>query len=238
MTIEEYSDRISYQLGLHDESSIDAELVEIPKAINNAFQEIKGYIRTPTDKTVPYSTRIDLLAQKIYTKRILSVYASQPRIGLTMSSIDSGNVFQVAAAVNVYSGVGQTSALNVDPIVTEMGMAQVRNTISTDFQWRYDLDNQCVYCTHRDPRPAFVTIRYVPDYKDVSEINSEVWITLILRLAQAFAKQRLGRIKTQYVVEGSNVSNDGEIMLKEATEEIDKIREELNKKRTRLVVVN
>lgn len=238
MKMEEYVDRIAYQLGLHDESTVDAELVEIPRAVNNAFQEIKGYIRTPTDKTVPYATRIDLLEQKIFTKRVLSVFASQPRIGLTMSSIDSGNVFQVAAAVNVYSAVGQTATLNIDPIVTEMGMAQVRNTLSTDFQWRYDLDNQCVYCTHRDPRPAFITIRYVPDYQDVSEINSEVWTNLILQLSQAFAKQRLGRIKTQYVVEGSNVSNDGEILIKEATEEIDKIREKLEKKRTRLVVVN
>ena len=58
-----------------------------------------------------------------------------------MSSIDSGNVFQIAAAANVYSQIGNTASLNIDPIMTEMAMAQVRNTLGTDFQWTYDRDN-------------------------------------------------------------------------------------------------
>lgn len=238
MQMSEYVERIEYHLGLHDPDSIDAELVQTERAVTAAFQELKVYMRTSTDKTVPYSTRIDLLTNNILTRKVLSVYPSQPRIGLTMSSIDSGNVFQVAAAVNVYSAIGQTSSLNIDPIVTEMAMAQVRNTLSTDFQWKYDISNQCVYCTHRDPRPAFVTIHYVPEFQDVSEVTNNVWIDYILRLGQAFAKQRLGRIKTQYAVKDSNVDNDGEILLNEATSEINDIREKLQAKKTRLVVLN
>ena len=126
MTMAEYVERIEYHLGLHDPDSIDAELVQTERAVTAAFQELKAYMRTPTDKTVPYSTRIDLLTNDIITRKVLSVYPSQPRIGLTMSSIDSGNVFQVAAAVNVYSQIGQTSSINIDPIVTEMAMAQSR----------------------------------------------------------------------------------------------------------------
>ena len=101
-------------------------------------------------------------------------WKAYPRIGLTLGTIDSGNVFQVAASVNTYSAIGNTSSLNIDPIMTEMAMAQVRNTLSTDFQWKYDINNQVVYCTHRDPRPTVLTIRYVPDYQDVSEIKNRI----------------------------------------------------------------
>ena len=155
-----------------------------------------------------------------------------------MSSIDSGNVFQVAAAVNTYSSIGQTSSINIDPIVTEMAMAQVRNALSTDFQWKFDVDNQVIYCTHRDPRPTHLTIRYVPNYKDVSEINSPVWIDYLIRMAEANMKKSLGRTRSKYTIEGSNVSLDGETLLAEANAELEKIREELDKKHLKLVVLN
>ena len=155
-----------------------------------------------------------------------------------MSSIDSGNVFQVAAAVNVYSQIGNTSGINIDPIVTEMAMAQVRNTLTTDFQWSYDKDNDCVYCTHRDPRPQSVTINYVPDYKDVSEIKSDTYIDYLIRLAEAHMKKSLGRTRSKYTIEGSNVTLDGERLLDEANQELETIRQELEVKKPNLIIVN
>ena len=193
---------------------------------------------TPVDKTVPFSTRIDLEAVGIYTHNVLYVQAAVPRIGLTMSSIDSGNVFQVAAAVNTYSAIGNTSSINIDPIMTEMAMAQVRNTLGTDFQWRYDSNNQVIYCAHRDPRPSQVTVRYVPDYRDVSEINSQAWIDYLVRMSEANMKKALGRTRSKYTIEGSNVSLDGEALLAEANAELEAIRGELEKRARKLVVLN
>ena len=195
-------------------------------------------MKTPVDKTVPFSTRLDLVKLGIDTVNVLYVQAAYPRIGLTMSTIDSGNVFQVAAAVNTYSAIGQTSTINIDPIMTEMGMAQVRNTLSTDFQWKYDIDNQVIYCTHRDPRPAQVTIRYVPNYHDVSEIKSQTWIDYLVRMSEAYMKKSLGRSRSKYTVEGSNVTLDGTILLDEANAELEAIREELEQKKTNMVVLN
>ena len=117
-------------------------------------------------------------------------------------------------------------------------MAQVRNTLSTDFQWKYDVDNQVIYCAHRDPRPTQVTVRYVPDYKDVSEIKSNTWLDYLSRMSEANMKKSLGRSRSKYTVEGSNVSLDGEILLQEANAELEKIREELEKKKNKLVVLN
>lgn len=236
MTMSEIVDEVSFLLGLPANENIEG--LSIERAVLIAFRELKRYIKNPVEKTVPFATRLDLPKLGIETKKVLNVFASRPRIGLTMSSIDSGNVFQVAAAVNTYSAIGQTSSINIDPIMTEMAMAQVRNVLSTDFQWKYDTDNNVIYCTHRDPKPAFVTVRYVPDYKDVSEINNNTWLDYLIRMSTANMKLALGRTRSKYKVEGSNVSLDGDTLLSEANAELEQIREQLQNKKLKLVVLN
>lgn len=236
MKMEEIVEQVSFMLGLP--ANDNTEGLQVEKAVNIAFRELKRYMTTPVDKTVPFSTRIDLKKVGIITRNVLYVQAATPRIGLTMSSIDSGNVFQVAAAVNTYSAIGNTSSINIDPIMTEMAMAQVRNTLGTDFQWRFDSMNQVIYCAHRDPRPAQVTIRYVPDYQDVSEIRSQAWIDYLVRMSEAWMKKSLGRTRSKYRVEGSNVSLDGEALLAEANAELEAIRQELEARARKLVVLN
>lgn len=236
MKMAEIVTEVSFNLGLPSNENIENHSIE--EAVKIAFRELKRYIRTPVDKTVPFSTRIDLKKVGIDTERVLDVFAAVPRIGLTMSSIDSGNVFQVAASTNVYSQIGNTSNINIDPIMTEMAMAQVRNTLTTDFQWNYDRNNQIIMCTHRDPRPCVVTVRYVPNYKDVSEINNPTYIDYLIRLAEAHWKKSVGRSRSKYTIEGSNVKLDGEQLLSEANAELEQIRQELDSKRNRMVVLN
>lgn len=233
MTMKEIVDQVSFMLGLPANDNV--EDLQVEQAVLIAFRELKRYIKTPVEKTVPFATRIKLSDVGIYTNKVLKVMPAYPRIGLTLSSIDSGNVFQVAAAVNTYSAVGNTSSINIDPIVTEMGMAQVRNALSTDFQADYDALNDVVYCTHKDPRPAAVTIRYVPDLQDVSEIKSTTWIDYLVRLSEAHMKKALGRTRSKYKISGSNVELDGEILLDEANADLEKIREELENKKNKLL---
>lgn len=233
MTMEEIVDEVSFSLGLPANDNV--EDIQIERAVLKAFRELKRYIKTPTEKTVPYQTRIKLKDVGIVTVKVLKVIPSYPRIGLTMSSIDSGNVFQVAAAVNTYSAIGNTSSINIDPIMTEMAMAQVRNALTTDFQWDYDSANDVVYCTHRDPRPAAVTVRYVPDYQDVSEIVNNTWIDYLLQLSEAHMKRALGRTRSKYKITGSNVELDGDTLLQEADADLTRIREELNNKKNKLL---
>lgn len=236
MTIEEVVQQVSFMLGIP--ANENTEDLQVEQAVLIAFRELKRYMKTPVDKTVPYSTRLDLVALGIDTVNVLYVQAAKPRIGLTLSSIDSGNVFQVAAAVNTYNSIGQTSSLNIDPIMSEIAMAQVRNTLGTDFQWHYDPNNQVIYCAHRDPRPSQVTVRYVPNFKDVSEIKSPIWVDYLVRLSEAYMKLALGRSRSKYTVEGSNVSLDGDVLLQEANSNLETIRAELEDKRNKLVVLN
>ena len=236
MTMDEIVQQVSFMLGLPANENVEG--LDIKQAVLIAFRELKRYMKTPVDKTVPFSTRVQLKKVGINTKKVLYVYASYPRIGLTMSSIDSANVFQVAAAVKTYSAIGNASTINIQPIMTEMGMAQVRNVLSTDFQWKYDPQNDVVYCTHRDPRPASITIRYVPDFEDVSEIVNDTWMDYLIRMSTANMKIALGRSRSKYRIEGSNVSLDGETLLSEANAELEAMRAELAQRKQHLTVVN
>lgn len=236
MTMIEIVQQVSFMLGIP--ANENTENLQIEQAVLIAFRELKRYMKTPVDKTVPYAPRLDLVSLGIDTVNVLYVQAARPRIGLTLSSIDSGNVFQVAASVNTYNSIGQTSSLNIDPIMSEIAMAQVRNTLGTDFQWKYDANNQVIYCAHRDPRPSQVTIRYVPNFKDVSEIQSPIWIDYLVRLSEAYMKLALGRSRSKYTIEGSNVSLDGDILLQEANSSLETIRAELEEKRNKLVILN
>jgi hypothetical protein len=234
--MQEICQQVSFMLGIPSNENV--EDLQVEQAVMIAFRELKRYMKTPVDKTVPFSRRLDLVKLGINTKKVLNVQAAYPRIGLTMNSIDSGNVFQVAAAVNTYSAIGQTSSVNIDPIMTEMAMAQVRNSLTTDFQYRYDIDNQVIYCAHREPIPTHITITYMPDYQDVSEIKNDTWVDYLIRMSEANMKKALGRSRSKYTVEGSNVSNDGEILLQEANTELEAIRAELEARKNKLVVLN
>ena len=236
MTMQDVVQQVDFQLGVPAIENV--EQLQTEQAVLIAFRELKGYMTTPVDKTVPYQCRLDLVQLGIKTTEVLNVQAAYPRIGLTMGSIDSGNVFQVAAAVNTYSAIGQTSSINIDPIMTEMAMAQVRNTLATDFQWKHDKDNEVVYCAHRDPRPAQVTITYVPDYQDVSEIKSTRWQNYLVRMSLAYMKVALGRARSKYTVEGSNVTLDGDTLLQEGNAELDALRAELESKKNKFTILN
>lgn len=236
MKMNEVCEEVNFQLGLPANKNVEG--LQTENAVNIAFRELKRYMKTPTHKTVPFAHRIDCKKVGIKTHKVLNVQAAYPRTGLTLSTIDSGNVFQVAAAVNVYSTIGNASAVNIDPIMTELGMAQVRNTLSTDFQFKYDYLNQIIYLAHRDPIPAQVTVTYVPEFDDVSEIVNDTWVDYLVRMSLANMKIALGRTRSKYTIEGSNVQLDGQQLLEEGNSELATIREELASKRNNMVIVN
>jgi hypothetical protein len=236
MKMDEICEEVNFQLGLPANENVEG--LQTERAVNLAFRELKRYMKTPVDKTVPFAHRIALADVGIKTKKVLNVQGAYPRIGLTLSTIDSGNVFQTAAAINVYSNIGNASAINIDPIMTELAMAQVRNTLSTDMQYKYDSLNNVLYIAFRDPIPAQITITYVPDFQDVSEIVSDTWVDYLVRMSLANMKVALGRTRSKYKIEGSNVSLDGDQLLTEGNQELADIRAELKSNRRNMVILN
>lgn len=235
MLMEEIVQEVSFRLGIPSNRIVEGTNVE--QSVLIAFREVKRYLGTPTMKTVPYARRIDLLNNGIRTNRVRGVVAAYPKVGLGLSNVESGNVFQLAAATN-YAGMLNPATYNLDPVINQLAMAQVANCMSTDFQWRYDLDNQCIYITCKAPKPSQVTIEYVPDYQDVSEINSPTWIDIMIRLSEAYMKKSLGRSRSKYTVSGSNVSLDGDTLLNEANAELEALRAEMEQKSSRLIALS
>lgn len=231
MTMAEYVDAVSFKLGIPANTNV--ENISIEKAVLLAFQELKEAIGTSVEKTVPFSTRLDLVKLGIHTVKVRYVFPAKPKTGLNLNNVESGNVFALAASANLYG----TSTGSMDAIVQQMARAQVANTLSTDFQWHYDMENQVVYCTCKQPHPSQVTIRYVPIFNDVSEIKNPTWINYLTRMSEANMKIALGRTRSKYKIEGSNVTLDGEILLQEGTTELQQIREELKPKKRKLRVV-
>ena len=236
MLMDEYVSKLSFMLGFP--ANKNNEQIDLTQAVDIAFKELREYMKTPVNKTVPFATRLDLKALGINTVNVLYVQAAEPRIGLSLTAIDSSNVFQVAAAVNISSGYGNGSILNMDPIMSQLALQQSRNALSTDLQWSYDQPNQVVYVTHRAPIPATITIRYVPIFNDVSEIIEPTWINYILRMSLAYAKISLGRTRSKYTIEDSNISLDGEALLNEGNAELEAVRNELKSKPSKLRVLN
>ncbi|MBP5433670.1 hypothetical protein [Ruminococcus sp.] len=236
MTVSEYTAKLSFMLGFPANKNIEG--VDLSEAVRIAFDELKEYMKTPVSLTVPYATRIDLKAVGINTVNVLRVRPAEPRLGLSLTSFESGNVFQVAAAVNLGSGYGAGTGLNIDPIVSQLALQQVRNTLSTDLDFTYDQLNDVVYIPHRAPIPATVTIQYVPKFTDVCEIVEPTWQNYLTRLALAYAKISIGRTRSKYVIEGSNVSLDGAQLLDEGNAELEAARNELKAKPPKLRIRN
>ena len=236
MTMSEYVAKLSFMLGFPANKNI--ENVDLTQAVTMAFDELKEYMKTPVNKTVPYATRVDLKAVGINTVNVLRIRPAEPRLGRSLTSFESGNVFQVAAAVNLGSGYGAGTGLNIDPIISQLALQQVRNTLSTDLDFTYDQLNDVVYIPQRAPIPAMVTIQYVPKFTDVSEIIEPTWVNYLTRLGIAYAKIAIGRTRSKYIIEGSNVSLDGEAMLSEGNAELEAARNELKAKPPKLRVRN
>ena len=235
MQMDEIVQQVSFMLGIPANENV--ENLDVRQAVLIAFREAKRYMRTPALKTVPFSRRINLEKVGIKNTTVRGVYAAQPKVGLNMSNVEAGNVFQLAAAVNAGAMINSTIS-NLDPIINQLAMAQASNVLSTDWNWRHDQDNGVLYVTCKAPDPAQVTIDYVPDYQDVSEVKNKSWIDIIIRLSEAYMKKALGRSRSKYTIQGSNVTLDGEILLNEANAELEALKSAMESKSNRLVVLD
>jgi len=71
MTMAEIVDEISFTLGVPANNNVEELSPE--KAVRKAFRELKRYMKTPVEKTVPFATRISLKQVGIVTKKVLYV---------------------------------------------------------------------------------------------------------------------------------------------------------------------
>ena len=106
-------------------------------------------------------------------------------------------------------------------------LMQIRNTTSTDLAYRYDKSSNKLYINVASNLPSRITIEYVPRYDDVSEIVSDYWIDMLVRLCVANAKVIVGRIRSRYSQSNALWAQDGDTLLNEGNSELAELREHL-----------
>ena len=216
MTLAEYTDEILFSLG---GGYVDIEIEkDIPRCVNRAFREVKSYVTTPAYMTVPYATStqgvgttIDLSDKNVYN--VIKVMRPDSYNSMSMNTLDVFGLNLTYSAIT-----------NMDAYANRMLRLQQMNTISTDLDFIWDAHTKKLSVTVNPPFTNMITIQYIPDYKDVEEITEVFWQDIILRLATAYAKQIIGRIRSKYTLNSSTYSLDGETMLSEANAEIAEIR--------------
>lgn len=70
--------------------------------------------------------------------------------------------------------------------------------MSTDLAFRFDKHTNRLYINIAYNKPNYITIEYVPRYNDVSQIVSDYWIDMLIRLAVALTKVTVGTIRRRY----------------------------------------
>ena len=213
MTLAEYTEEIAFQLG---GSILDLEIAnDLPRCVNRAFREVKRYITTPAYMTLPWNSnnggnKINLKDKKVYS--IINVLRPNSYNSLSVNSLDVFGLAQPYSAVT-----------NLDAYMNRMLRLQQMNSISTDLDFVWDAHTKDLYVTMNPPYTNQITIAYVPDYQSEEEITEVYWVDIILKLATAYAKQVLGRVRSKYTLNSAQYNLDGETLLAEAKEEIAEI---------------
>lgn len=227
MELSAYKEEILFKLtgGVLECELDDKALTQV---LNAALREVQRYIDTTVIKTIPYSNCIDLSEYNVSS--VSRVYRAKGF--MTDDHDDHSNSPadpMYASQWQLLSGTGNMYNFNdyVYNYTAYNTLQQIRNTTSTDLAFRYDKSSNKLYINIATSKPKNITIEYVPRFNDVSEIVSDYWIDIIVRLATAIAKVTLGRIRTRYTQSNALWTQDGQTMLDEGTQELNEIREKL-----------
>lgn len=227
MELQTYKDEILFKItGGVLECELDDKILN--QILNAALREVQRYIDTTVIKTIPFSNCIDLSEYNVSS--VVRVYRSK---GFQANDSDENGVTPAdpmyASQWQLLSGTGNMYNFNdyVYNYAAYNTLQQVRNTTSTDLAFKYDKSSNKLYINVATNKPQNITIEYIPVFKDVSEIVSDYWIDIIIRLSTALAKVALGRIRTRFTQSNALWAQDGQTILDEGNAELTDIRERL-----------
>lgn len=236
MDLKSYVEEIKLQLtGNLLELEIDDET--IVKVIYSAFRELQRYIDLTVYETMEYSSCIDLSPRKV--NHVAAVFRAQALanatntedsttsttyVGLNQDPLNLA-LWQGLAGSNGYTNYNlSTYTYNYMAYNTAQ---QIRNTLSTDLAFRYDRATNLLYINVSMGVPNYVTVKYIPRFDDPSEIYSDYWIDMLVKMSVAMTKIILGRIRSRFTQSNALWTQDGDTILAEGNAELTAIREEL-----------
>ena len=229
-TKEQYIEYIKLELtGGVIELEISDEV--IGKYVDASLQELLRYLDSVSYITVPFASCIDLT--DFPCSSVTNIYRTEGYTGDGGSEFKDGSEIDPMYAQSwmVFSNGGSYYNLNnyIYNYLAYNTLIQIRNTMSTelDFVESKSGHEHKLYINAAYDVPNFITIQYVPIYRDVSQVTSDYWIDILKRLALAHVKVALGRVRTRFTQSNALWTQDGETMLQEGNEELKELRETL-----------
>ena len=225
MDLQGYVDNIKLQLtgGVLDLELTDETLAQL---VNAALREVQRYIASTKIITIPYKACIDLSEYNVSS--VSRVFRADGYV-IANSDIENGAAYTDPMYLGIWQMMsGNGNAFGISDWSYNYGAwntaLQIRNTLSTDLIFRFDKSTNQLYINVAFDVPDVITIEYVPYYKDVSEVTSDFWVDIIMKLSLALAKVTIGRIRTKFTQNNALWSLDTSI-LAEGQEELNNIRE-------------
>ena len=198
--------------------------------IDNSLRELQAYISTPKIITIPYQPCIDMKPYNVSS--VTAVYRARAGFasGANMNGVEYVDPMY-AAQWQILAGTGSLQNFQgyMDNYAAYQTILQLRNTIGTDLAFYYDVVKEQLTINVTAGIPDYISIEFLPHYKSVEEIVSDYWIDKLIRLATANGKIALGRIRTRYSSSSPLMQMDGETMLAEGNQELQQLREEMDR---------
>lgn len=223
MNREAYIDEIKLALtGFVLESELDENTYNL--ILDSSFREVQRYINTTSLITLPYNNCIDI--SDLHVDVVTNVFRTAAYgVAEQMSNVGDPVYFQY------WSMLGNGSIAGIGNYAYNLGaynqLLQIRNTTSTDLQYRVDKSQNKLYVNVSGSIPDKITIEYIPDYRDIEDIRSNYWIDILTRMSVAKAKMTVGRIRTRFGQSGALWQMDGDTILNEGKEELTALRDYL-----------
>lgn len=202
---------------------LDLELDDttIDKIIDSGLREIQRYICSTKIITIPFESCIDMKSYKV--NAVARVFRTEGYV----TSTEQGTVDPMQAQQwQMLSGSGNLYNFQdyVSNYMSWNTLLQIRNTTSTDLNFIYDKTDEKLYINIASNAPSKITIEFVPRYDDVSEITSDYWIDVLMRLCIALTKVTLGRVRSKFTQTNALWQLDGNTLLSEGNAELTELR--------------
>ena len=210
-----------------DVVSMELSDATLTKIINSSLREIQRYIDTFKLVTLDYSNCVDVTDLNV--SAVVGVRRAEGY--MTSNSTAPGATIDplYASQWMLLSGIGNVGYIKdyASNLAAWNSLLQIRNTISTDLAFYFDKSDNKVYINVSGGLPDKITLIYVPRINDVSEITSDYWQDVLVRMSVALAKVTVGRVRTKFKQSNALYTLDGDQILEEGNTELANLRQEL-----------
>ena len=199
----------------------------LTKIINSSLREVQRYINTVAMISVPFSKCIDLTKYKVNS--VIGIRRTEGYLSDESSNESYMLDPMYASQWQILTGLGNVGRMTdyTYNYASWNTINQIRNTTSTDLAFMFSKIDNKLYINVSTNLPEKITILYIPRFNDVSEITSDFWIDILIRLSVAQAKVIVGRVRSKFKQSNALWVLDGDSLIEEGNAELNTLREQL-----------